>query len=29
MCESLSYLKKKVKNLTYCKGNYIDVITDI
>ena len=29
MCESLSYLKKKVKNLVYCKGNYIDVITDI
>ena len=29
MCESLNYLKKKVKNLVYCKGNYLDVITDI
>lgn len=29
MCESLNHLKKKVKNLVYCKGNYIDVITDI
>jgi deoxyribodipyrimidine photo-lyase len=29
MCESLKSLKKKVKNLIYCKGNYIDVITDI
>ena len=29
MCESLNHLKKKVKNLVYCKGDYIDVITDI
>jgi deoxyribodipyrimidine photo-lyase len=29
MCESLNYLKKKIKKLTFLKGDYIDVLTDI